>query len=318
MKFTKFPKMENLQTAMAAGTPDFLAAKELSTKWVVTEKIDGTNISMNINRDAEFSFGCRNSLLADDEEFYNVHQSFNLIKELAEDLCATLQLSDFTQVSIYGEFFGQKVMNRLHYGMDSKFRFYTALLYLGDEARWVRWSTFHAIMGLNGAYDLIVPVLADDLTFEEACAFANDQKSRLCDDTMEGVVIWPKDCRAFENGHVYAFKNKNEAFLESSARKIHTPLTESEKEADALNALFREYCTESRMWSVFSKLGKPKEGNDDAGKYIVAFTNDAWEDFVADHPEAAMFDKAGISRIRKVGGLPYTLFKTVQVKNETA
>ena len=320
MEFTHFPKMENLEVAKAAGTPNYVAAQELDTKWTVTEKIDGANISLHCTRD-KCLVGQRNGFA--DDGFYNVGKELYKVNSLIAKLRSLLFYDtsgelEHGQISVYGEFFGQKIMNRLHYGMTSQFRFYAMRSIRTDGTkRWHSWNEFVGLMEKLDESYLVVPVLASGLTFEEACAFANDQKSRLCeDDTMEGVVLWPEAVPAFDGGKVLAFKNKNEAFLETSTRKVHTPLTEAEQEANALNALFREYCTESRMWSVFSKLGKPKNDKADAGKYIVARNDDAWEDFIIDHPEAALFDKPGIKRIRNIGSLAYTLFKTVQVKNE--
>ncbi len=326
MEFTKFPKMENLQTAISAKTADFAAAAKLSTKWIATEKIDGTNISLNITRDG-FQFGSRNGLLAPDAQFYDVHDSWadvaGLVRaiksvgglHIEEDACDGYG-SFPVQISLYGEFFGQNIMNRLKYGRKSRFRFYAMLYYYPGEKVWLPYKQFAEHMRTIGYEKMLVPQLAHlagGLSFEEACAFPNDQKSRLCDDTMEGVVIWPADIPAFDGGHVYAFKNKNEAFLETSARKVRTPLTEAQQYARDMNKVFLEYLTESRMWSVFSKLGKADDDSS-AGEYIKALLNDAWEEFVQDNPEVEVLDKAGIKVVRSGGPTPYALFKTVQAK----
>lgn len=319
MQFTKFPKMENLQVAMEAKTEDFVAASERPTYWVVTEKVDGTNISLNITRD-DFSFGCRNGLAGDD--FYNVGQSYPDIAPIVDAVRRYMLIEDpdpwlekAVQVSLYGEFFGQKIMNRLHYGNKSRFLFYALRQYYENgEARWSQWSTFNKTMcSILGAENFIVPVLATCKTFKEACEYPNDGKSHLCDDTMEGVVLWPVHFTPFHDGHVYAFKNKNEAFCETTARKVHTPLTEAQQYAKEMNSVFQQYLTESRMWSVFSKLGKADDDKR-AGEYIVALLNDAWEDFANDNPDVEMLDKAGIKVVRNGGSIPYTLFKTVQAK----
>ena len=310
MEFTKFPKMENLQTAMSANTEDFETAAKLPTKWAVTEKIDGTNISLNITKD-DFQFGCRNGLT--DGEFYNVGKEYGQVSYLVELLRNVISMNGDDQITLYGEFFGQKIMNRLHYGMDGRFRFYAALLYSKGHKDWFTMTQLMEVLDLAGLSEMFVPVLAIDLTFEEACAFKNDGKSFLCEDTMEGVVLWPEDVMPFWDGHVYAFKNKNDAFLETSARKVHTPLTEAQQYAQDMNGVFLEYLTESRMWSVFSKLG-PAPDDKRAGEYIVALLNDAWDDFVQDNPDIELLDKPGIKKVRNGGSAPYTLFKTVQAK----
>ncbi|WP_346666124.1 hypothetical protein [uncultured Mailhella sp.] len=50
MQFVKFKDIENLETAKRLEAKDFLRAKEINY-WVVTEKIDGTNIALNFDKE---------------------------------------------------------------------------------------------------------------------------------------------------------------------------------------------------------------------------------------------------------------------------
>ena len=72
VKFVKWSSIDNLETAERTSR-DYQKAKGIKS-WVVTEKIDGTNISINVTRD-EVRVGKRTSLLGNGDSFYNVFQN---------------------------------------------------------------------------------------------------------------------------------------------------------------------------------------------------------------------------------------------------
>ena len=80
VKFVKWPSIDNLETAKKTSR-DYQKAKSLKNSWVVTEKIDGTNISINVTRD-EVRVGKRTSLLRNGDSFYNVFQNLPKVEPL--------------------------------------------------------------------------------------------------------------------------------------------------------------------------------------------------------------------------------------------
>ena len=70
--------------------------------WVVTEKVHGSNFCVYY-RDGQINFGKRNSLLKEDDWFYN----YQLIQEkLTQNIRQLSQIINHSQIVVYGELFG--------------------------------------------------------------------------------------------------------------------------------------------------------------------------------------------------------------------
>jgi len=101
----------------------------------------------------------------------------------------------------------------------------------------------------------------------------------------EGVVIKPIHPLWFNNGERVIFKNKNDKFKERTCKSPKEP-----KEIIPMNDLekkyyefAREYITENRLMSVFSKVG---EVNEKAfGMILGMFLKDLWKDFDKEYKE---------------------------------
>ena len=119
------------------------------------------------------------------------------------------------------------------------------------------------------------------------------------------IYIYPSECQVQRR----ATRNKNEKFLERTTHKVkyknlHIQIL------DALRNTFLEYITESRMYSVISKIGKPTS-NKDFNKYAAPFINDAYEDFYKDLRQDMKFillDKNATKYVKNVGSKPYNIF----------
>lgn len=129
-------------------------------------------------------------------------------------------------------------------------------------------------------------------TFDEAINYPNDFQDetghlmfglpKLEENVTEGVVIKPARELRFSNGHRVIIKNKNHIFLErgrktNRQKKPAEPM--NELETDMYNNM-AEFITESRLYSVFSKMDLSSLQQQDFGKLVKAVFEDANKDFL--------------------------------------
>lgn len=321
MQFVKFNSIENLETARRTNSLVYQRAKDIPY-WVVTEKIDGANIGLYFTPEGEFGIARRNDLLGNGASFYDV---FNQVNTQLGDFVKAFKdyvrdLPDVKQVILYGEYFGSRVMNRLYYGCKYGFRFFgMSSINQHGEICHESFFDFTVHMADAGLEEYIVPVLGVYEKFDEACAHANNAVTTLFSDEkhkdiMEGVVIQPYYGQPVSDFGNFRFKNKNEEFSEKSSTKAERVAdTEDVKALKAMRENFKTYCGENRMYAVISKLGMPTSPKDTA-KYLGAFVQDAWEDFVKDNPEVEGVSAGERKFISNIGSEGYLLFKEVQAK----
>ena len=315
MEFHRWAHIENLESELAKETWDVVKARGLDCHWVVSEKLDGTNIGINVSREG-VRISSRNNMLTPETNFYGVGEHLNLIGDLIFKLKAFLSATPkVDQITLNGEYFGSKIMNRIKYGIDYAFRFFGG--YSIDEGEYHLWS-FSEVDSLLKGWSfsrLLVPVHGIFNTFEEACAVRNDAPSVIApSETSEGIVIEPYELpwamRIDNKDLQFIFKSKNDRFKERSTEKIH--IKPSDKEDEAIREYRREFaelCNESRMWSVVSKIGRPKSEKD-FSPYVAPFLDDAWEDFMKSH-EGEEFSAKDRKAICSIGGRGFKLFTMV-------
>ena len=313
VKFVKWSSIDNLETAEKTSR-DYQKAKGIKS-WVVTEKIDGTNISIHVTRD-EVRVGKRTSLLGVGDSFYNVFQHLPKVQPLISAMQEFLDNhEDVYQVSVCGEYFGPQVINRIYYGSDYQFRFFGMFMTnkeFPDTPSWLPFQYVKAFFENNDLEDFLVPVLGYYDTFEEACKHPNNEVTTFKDekhnDLMEGVVISPYEKEAVSKDGNFLFKNKNPNFSEKHCKSKVAKNCETveEKAMKVAKETFKEYCTESRMYSVISKEGQPTMK--DAGKFIALFIQDAKEDFLKEHPEYLTLSDKEIKFVTNIGSLGFFFF----------
>lgn len=321
VKFVKWSSIDNLETA-EKNSRDYQKAKGIKS-WVVTEKIDGTNISIHVTRD-EVRVGKRTSLLGNGHSFYNVFQNLPKIEPLIRAMKDFLDNhEDVYQVSVCGEYFGPQVINRIYYGSDYQFRFFGMFMTnkeIPDTPSWLPFQHVEAFFKNNDLGELLVPILAYYDTFEEACKHPNNEVTTFKDekhnDLMEGVVISPYEKEAVSKYGNFLFKNKNPNFSEKHCKSKVSKNCETveEKAMKVAKETFKEYCTESRMYSVISKEGKPTMK--DAGKFIALFIQDAKEDFLKEHSEYLTLSDKETKFVTNIGSLGFFIFSNVLNKVE--
>lgn len=307
MEFHKWPKIENLEAERLRNSKAFQKAWEVEN-WVVSEKIDGTNIGLNIGPDGHWKLSSRNQFV--DGNFYGIGSAWPQLLPLIELLTGSM-IEEFAQFTLQGEFFGTKVMGRINYGVPQAFRWFGAYSIHKDKG-YERWpfALVEQVLDHCGMASMLVPVLGRCRHFEEALAMARAQASFFNPaQLMEGVVIQPLDYPIEPEGLIFKWKRPD--FRENRLPSLK-PTDADRAVIDALNAEFKGYITESRMVSVISKMDRPKSVTD-FKPYASAIFNDAWADFCADHPGLEL--SAGDEKaVRNVGSLAYFTFQQTYQK----
>lgn len=302
MNFLKFPSIENLYNF--SSNVLWSLNTDRSTSWVVTEKIDGTNIQIGKDENGKVFFGRRNDILPIGSSFYNFFNNVHKVEAVIESLKPG-------QV-VYGEYFGSKVINRIYYGNDYNFRFFSMRV----GTLFLPFKDLKTHFDNNGIEQFLVPIIGIYDTLKEALEVPNNLVTRFRDekhnDKMEGVVIEPFDQAVCidQDGTLLKIKNKNDAFLEKTKSKSQKRL-DSDNITDNIVAFKDEFDTLiniNRMFSVFSKEGKPKD-NSEAGKYIRWMADDAFEEFKQGKEyELSLLSQKQMRYITSVGKKGYQIF----------
>jgi hypothetical protein len=307
MEFHKWPKIENIETERLRNSRAFQKAQTVEN-WVVTEKIDGTNIAVNIDHEG-FRLSSRNQFVGSD--FYGVSTALHQVEPLVEMVQKTLA-PELLQFTLQGEFFGTKVMGRVNYRLPQAFRFFGAYSVHRDRGyeRWP-WQLFVAVMQEAGYDFMIVPVIGHYKTFGEAASVEKERASCFNPDARaEGIVIQPMDMPIEPDGLI--FKNKSETFKENRLPSMK-PTDADRAVIDRLNAEFRGYVNEARVLSAITKIGRPKSITD-FKPYASEIFSDAWADFVADHPGLELTG-GDVKAVRNVGSHAYWTFQQTYQKH---
>ena len=306
MEFHKWPKIENIETERLRNSRAFQKAQTIEN-WVVTEKIDGVNIAVNIDRDG-YRLSSRNQFVGSD--FYGVSTALHQVEPLVEMVQKTLA-PELLQFTLQGEFFGTKVMGRVNYRLPQAFRFFGAYSVHRDRGyeRWP-WQLFVAVMQEAGYDFMIVPVIGHYKTFGEAAAVEKERASCFNPEARaEGIVVQPMNTPIEPDGLI--FKNKSETFKENRLPSMK-PTDADRAVIDRLNAEFRGYVNEARVLSAITKIGRPKSITD-FKPYASEIFSDAWADFVADHPGLELTG-GDVRAVRNVGSHAYWTFQQAYQK----
>lgn len=318
----KWTEIENLETEKRKNSSSFfMATNHSDIEWVVTEKIDGTNIGLNIFSD-NYIFNSRNNLLGPLSSFYNIYANDSIVKpliiKLQEYFFSTI--NSISQVILYGEYFGKKIMNRIDYKIDYDFRFFSMHIISNDLAgeglykKVLSFKEFEDVMKSIGMEKFIIPVLGVYDNFEDAMNYPNDKPSTFNESaTMEGVVIqsYNYPYTIFDRCSLI-FKNKNKAFEERTSRghKIPSEIPVDEiKRIKSIKERFKEYCNKSRMYSVISKMYKPTSEKE-YSKFVGPFLEDAYKDFCKDYPDIKLTDKEK-KFVTNIGGDGFMIFSII-------
>ena len=312
--FVKFPSIFHVEDALLPANEAF---NKTIDNWVITEKVDGSNFSIIIDRnDKTFEVAKRSNIItnqgSDIWQLWTHRERFIPFVDKFIDAFNSVDNSSDDHIIVYGEWYGPTIMRRIDYGDENQWRMFAVSKTLGEDVTPIPFKTLDNLITDIGFADHLVPILGFESDLNKALSFANDGISKLSptDSVMEGIVVCPYDV-----GTNIRYKSKNDRFKETENNKNRSNYDDKiNANYLSLKAAFKDYCTENRMFTVFSKFGFPQDCKL-TGKYLTEFINDAIIDFTHDHPEFGEIQDAGIRRnITNVGGTPYQLFKIVYKK----
>lgn len=283
MIFVKFNSIDRVENINLMKNSEYKKASLCASKWVITEKIDGSNFSLIIERNnPHFDIARRNDVLHEGEDMWTINAGkdrFNYVVECIREYMND-EWSEFDQINLFGEWFGKGIMKRVFYGDHYYYRFFNAVGVKGNIVVPLEFRELHRFIDRYHLNDHFVPILGYADSYEQAVQYKNDMPSTISPigSIMEGIVIEPYDVRTH-----FKVKSKNELYSE---RKNHPqPVKIVGDGVEKLHQIFLQYITINRMYTIFSKNGYPVNGVNEASKYLRAFIKDAFDDFIKDNPQ---------------------------------
>ena len=305
MKFYKWPKTASLLDLEKKDPRLFEIASKVDG-WTATEKIDGANFSIAVNKE-EVRYASRNQLLNPCDNFFDLHLHLAQIEPIVNAAKETVLEGDLDQLVIYGEYYGEDVMNRIPYKTKGDFRFYSMLTTKDGNLFYFSFGELAYFFTKHGLGEFLVPIIDTFPSLESAMNLSPEFHSLINPEAMaEGFVILPVAADPVAGNDLLVFKCKSEKFKEKVSYKRKKPEASSPEELAALEQqrnLFKDYITESRAVSVISKMGVSEDIHD-ISPFVKAMLSDAWEEFVEDNKIEGMSLK-NQKFIRAQGSLPY-------------
>lgn len=301
--FVKYPSLENHYqekqiNKMIKKNPDID-----KQEFVITEKLDGTNIQLIFEPNQEMKVGSRNQVTS--FEFFNVGKAIeephfkNFFKNV-QQFCNDYDCS----INIYGELFGQGIQKRIDYGKP-KLRFFD--MRINEILLSFELFKFYINQFSQGEdYNLYAtPIISFVTGFDKALDFDVENLKSFYNpnEIAEGVVIKPaySKIEGKKRGEFLIIKKKSEKFKEFMKRGPNKEKLKWSKEIEEWKKTFEQYINRNRVLSLISKEG-PIDSKEKIGKYIGLIIQDAREDFLKDH-EMPEFEKNELKQIFNCGSL---------------
>lgn len=266
-------------------------------KCVCTVKIDGSNFQVGVDENDNVWFGSRNREIQPNEDFQNWQRPIERMNVVSKIRQIKAELGAKT-VLIYGELCGGlyrhpevavvkdavRIQGRIDYSPDNQWIVFDALV---DD----KYMNQLQLQELCKRYELPFVGIKFIGTLDECLKFPcefNDTTGHdlwglpiIENNTAEGVVIKSVEDVRLPNGSRVIVKNKTPKYKERirETKKNSQPGV-NELEAEWL-AKFEEYFTESRVYSVVSKLGNKF----DFGTLMKGFVHDVITDFREDYKD---------------------------------
>lgn len=271
----------------------------VSVKWVVTEKIHGTNLSILYDAtDKSVKIAKRTGVLGDDASrkgFYRSDLALSRAEEAADAVFEWMKHMSVQTLQVYGEWAGggsdgtTKIQSGIFYSSTPEFFVFDMREGLINEddkyvsafippisARRICEKVGLTPVPLIGVCDTLDDALAVDTKFN---SMIPKEVLKEEENLVEGVVIEPENPSFLPNGNRVILKKKNEKWMEKSGKRkrLKTPISVS-KEANVAMDFVSLLITEPRLEAVVSKIGPDEKPH----QYIGAFAKDVLEDLEKD------------------------------------
>ena len=287
-------------------------------KYVVQEKVHGSNLSFSTVDGEHFVASKRMGLVEKDEFFFNYEKVFQNIEKKLKTIWNLVNndFNDVKQLTIFGEIFGgyyphpdvefnkeaKMVQKGIYYSPNNEFYAFDILLNKETYLDVYQTNKYFETAGLLYAKTIF------EGSIEECLSYPNDFNSiipsmlnlpPLEHNIAEGVVIRPVKTSFFNSGIRVILKNKNEKWAENKKYYNHINTTDKPSEKVVkLQEAIQTYITENRLNNVLSKIGEVKKS--DFGKVLGMFNKDIFDDFAKDYSEILNeLDKKEIKFITK-------------------
>lgn len=280
-KFVKFPKIENLRNAR-----EFPVVVPKTAKFYVSEKIDGCNMGMYIDLEtSDVSFYSRNGM--DGRNLFNFKEDCSQLDVFVNDfrnfiVDAYSQNDSLKGVWLWGEYYGDHINRRIHYGTKGSVKFYNMMYDFDDIPNEMESpSAFNCTMNdFISEYPedekyihFSTPIFALIASREDLMnVFSFPMKSMFNDtEHSEGVVI-----STVYEGKVLLWKYKDPEFEEkpTKVKTIDPNDPRMEENFSVLHSEFKKYINVNRAVAVISKTPDRNIGN-----LIRLLLDDAIEEF---------------------------------------
>lgn len=305
MNYKKYTSIENLYRDKYRNYIIMLGYTTSNILYQVTEKIHGANFQFIVKGKGIF-IGKKTSLLIEknQKKFYRSDIIFDKYKEDIKKLSDYIktQFNNVNTVRIYGELFGGayqhpdveknneavRVQKGIWYCPFNDFAIFDISIESVEEKE-------RQFLNQNWVVETVkkfnlkhVPVIATNLTFDEAIKIPNDSLSQVYkfydlpeikDNIIEGVVIKPVEPLYLNNGDRVILKNKNEKHSENNNSKNKTTKTiNMTKQMKEVYEDLQSRITENRLKNVISHIGHIKQN--EFGKLLAEMNKDVIEEHI--------------------------------------
>lgn len=301
--FVKWPSIENSYRDKEIERWLDLYPELANERYVLTEKIHGSNFQIFIQPNQDIKVGSRNNWIDVSGNFQgaSIPDILHSHQYLLDDLQIMVDEYGFA-IRLFGELFGQGIQKGVDYGKEKRLLFFGSMI----DDKLMPFDATEDIVG-SGA---CVPVVGFADSLHDAIEYDTEFDSLLLDkndNICEGVVIQPYTKVYLDyDGSPFILKKKNDAFKEKQKEPREVVI---DSEVARLNSEFRSYVNDNRLQSVFSKEGEIQSPNE-IGKYIKFILEDARDDFLKDFgDEFDLLDAGQQKSVLNVGSLIANLLK---------
>lgn len=298
------------------------------SRYVVSEKLDGANVTIMIDQDSVRYFS-RSRQFDAEHPFFDAPMTLKKYKEDFRKVQSALNTLGCQSLTFRGEYFGKGINRRIDYGQD---RYYAPFIIEKDGITQTH-QQFQAFMQEMKFCQLKpVPLLVADTSFDKARAFDPeevttqaftpgaatpnwDQKPVARYDFIEGIVIQPVNRLIKGSNRPFLLKKRATGYREiektSSARRGNQgkpgkkcSATASVADQNIARHSFDgliDYVNRNRLTNVISHIGDPTASGQ-IGSYITAILQDAKADYCKHHADADLEDHIPTSTYKPVRG----------------
>lgn len=285
----KYPSLENNYNITSSRR--LMAA--IDEKFYATEKIHGSNMSIEFTENSTRYFSRNREVTLDDKALGSYLATTNNLKDIESIAKSILEGSvslsrkenNITKVIVFGELYGSGIQN-MEYAENKagiqEFRVFDVFVFEDDRAYTLNAEELLYIFG-----QLAVPFFTEVKSLREWLTTELPETSTL-GGPIEGLVYKPFDGQIlyFDDGAVCNYlgvKHKTEKFAEIKSRKKEAPVLTDDEISFKEN--IKRYFTMQRLDNLLSK-GDVELSVRNLGTIIPAYLEDVKTDYIKDNPDS--------------------------------